>query len=52
MEVKVQLGVCRANYFCKVLPAQLVTVFELTIVVSLLLNSIVSQVDELICNIV
>ena len=45
MEVKVELWLLSTDDFREVLPAQLVTIFELSIVLSLLLDSIVRQVD-------
>lgn len=52
VKVKVKLGLLRTNYFRKVLPAKLVTIFKLSIVVSLLLDSIIRQMDKLIADIV
>jgi len=52
VEVKVKIGLLRTDYFRKVLPAKLVTIFKFSIVVSLLLDSIVRQMDKLITDII
>ena len=52
MKVKIELRLLRADYFCEVLPAELVAIFKLAVVVSLLLNRIISQMHSNICHIV
>ena len=52
VEVKVELGLLHGDHFCEVLPAELVAIFKLAVVVSLLLNRIISQMHSNICHIV
>jgi len=52
VEIKIELGLLRADDFCEVLPAQFVTVLKFAIVVSFLLDCIVRQVDQLVSHIV
>ena len=52
MEVKVEFGLLGADDLREVLPAELVAVLELAVVVRLLLDSVVCQVDELVCHVI